>query len=513
MNGRAAVFGREVVATSQPLAAQAGLDTLARGGSAVDAAIAAAAALVVVEPTGCGLGSDLFAMVSAGDDVVGLNASGRSPAAWEDGRFAREVPQEGPHTVTVPGAVSGWAALHERFGRVPFRVLLEPAIGLAREGFPASPGVAAAWARGVARHRRPEFLEMFAPGGEAPAAGARFASEALARSLERIGESRGQAMYAGELGEKLARYVQREGGALSTDDLVAHRVTWEVPLEVGFRGRRILEMPPNGQGLAALTALGVVDVLEDARLDLDTARGVHLAAEAMKIGILDVERHVADPAHMELAPESLLHPEVLAQHARSIDDERAYPADLAAPKGGTVLVVAGDRSGRMCALIQSNYMGFGSGLVVPETGISLQNRGAGFAPGGAHPNRAGPAKRPLHTILPAMVCDDDGPVAAFGVMGGAMQPQGHLQLMVRWLDEGKDPQAAIEAPRFRVMGGGAVALEPGTSAEVLEGLKVRGHEARMAPEVFFGGAQMIAKTPGGFVAGSDPRRDGHGVGR
>jgi gamma-glutamyltranspeptidase/glutathione hydrolase len=511
---KAPVRGRDVVATSQPTAVQAALEAFDAGGNAVDAAVAAAMALTVTEPTSNGIGSDAFAMVWDGDELHGLNASGRSPAAWTPERFAgrEQMPDSGWESVTVPGAVSAWVALTERFGAQELATLAAPACRFARDGFEVQPWTAEAWAYAAGRFvGRDDFLAAFAPDGETPSAGARFSSPAHADTLERIAATKGEDFYRGELAERMAAHARAEGGALTLDDLAAHEVLWQEPLSVSWRGRELLEMPPNGQGLAALVALGVVERLDEATLDPNDAAGAHMMIEAMKVGIADAEKHVADPDHLAVKPEDLLHSKVLDMAAQSIDRERAWPPDAFPERdGGTVLIVTADREGRMVSLIQSNFMGFGSGVVVPDTGIALQNRGAGFSLKRGHANVVGPRKRPFHTILPAMVTKDGRPEVAFGVMGGPMQPQGHLQVLTRLVDEGLDPQAALDAPRWRCMGGRDLWHEPGFEAELLDGLARRGHALHEHPrrDVTFGGGQVVARDGDGYVAGSDPRRDG-----
>jgi gamma-glutamyltranspeptidase/glutathione hydrolase len=472
---RAPVLAQNVVATSQPLAAQAGLEMLRAGGNAVDAAVAAGIALTVVEPSGTGVGGDAFAMVWDGEELHGLNASGRSPAAWRHERFAHEdvMPEIGWDAVTVPGAVSAWVALSERFGALPFTRLFEPAMRYAREGYLVSPGVANAWTRAVDRlgHRR-DFLESFAPGGSAPSRGQRWCMPELAWTLRRIANTNGRAFYEGDLAERIAEHAATQDGALTQADLAAHRAEWVTPLRTRFRDVELLEMPPNGQGLAALIGAGVIERLDEERLSLADADGLHLAAEAMKLGVADVARHVADPDAMQIAPADLLQDVVLARAGESIDREQAWPPDVFPhAQGGTVLVVAADETGRCVSYIQSNYMGFGSGVVVPGTDISLHNRGAGFVTDARHANVVGPSKRPLHTILPAMTMsagapDIDGrsgatagarPAVAARLRRGARAPGG---VGPAALSARGRPDAAPRAGLRRRRRGGARATRP-----------------------------------------------------
>ncbi|MGQ7793243.1 gamma-glutamyltransferase family protein [Faunimonas sp. B44] len=515
---RSPVFGRNVVATSHPLAAQAGLRMLERGGNAVDAALAAAIALVVVEPTGNGLGSDAFCILWDGQDLHGLNASGRSPAGWTPERFTgrQAMPEAGWETVTVPGAVSAWVALSRRFGRLPFAALFEPAVAYAERGFHVTPILAEVWRRGAALlGRQPGFAEAFMPEGRAPAAGELFRCDALARSLRLIAESEGEAFYRGPLGEAVAAFAAAHGAALSAEDLAAHEADWCGTIAQDFRGPALHEIPPNGQGIAALIALGILGRL-DLGPDPDAADALHLEIEAMKLAFADVHAHVADLAFMrEVTVGHLLDPAYLAERARLIDPARAQVFGPGAPKrGGTVYLSAADEAGMMVSYIQSNYAGFGSGVVVPGTGISLQNRGSGFTLQPGHPNEVGPRKRPFHTIIPGFLMRESVPLMSFGVMGGAMQAQGHLQMVLRTQIWGQDPQTAVDAPRWRYMAGLEVAVEPGLQPRTLEELGRRGHRVAMqTPDLAFGfgGAQLVARIEGGYVAGSDPRKDGQAV--
>lgn len=518
-SARSAVLGRNVVSTSQPLAAQAGLRMLLAGGNAVDAAIAAAMALTVVEPTGCGLGSDGFAIVWDGKELHGLNASGRSPAAWSADRFAGHgaMPDTGWEAVTVPGAVSAWSALSRRFGRLPFTALAAPAIDYARNGFAVSPVIAHLWAMGGARlGEQPGFAECFLPDGRAPRAGELFRSEAHASTLEAIAESHGEAFYRGAVAQRIAAHARAHGAALTEDDLANHRADWCGTLAQPFAGSMVHELPPNGQGIAALMALGMMEALGIGNQPPDHVDTVHLSIEAMKLALADLHQYNADIDAMQIPPSALLAPAYLAERARLIDRHRAADPGHGAPKpGGTVYVATADASGMMVSFIQSNYMGFGSGVVVPGTGVSLQNRGHGFSLQQGHANQVGPAKRPSHTIIPAFAMHADGtPQMAFGVMGGPMQSQGHVQMALRVLHYGQNPQAAADAPRWRVTGGRRVAVEPNFDAEVVRELAARGHEVSVerGNGVFaFGGAQLVYRRGDSYVAGSDPRKDGQAV--
>ena len=517
---RSSVLGRNVVCTSQPLAAQAGLRMLLAGGNAVDAALAAAMTLTVVEPTGCGIGSDGFAIVWDGQELHGLNASGRSPEGWTPEYFAQlgGIPEKGWNAVTVPGAVSAWVALSQRFGKLPFAQVAQPAIDYARNGFPVSPTIAKLWELGFKKlGEQPGFTECFAPGGEVPKAGDVFKSEAHARTLEDIAATMGESFYRGDLAKKMAAHSQACGGVMTEADLAAHQVDWVGTVSQPFGDSVIHEIPPNGQGIAALMALGMLDALGIGDQPLDSAETVHLQIEAMKLALADLAEYNADIDHMRVKPqEELLSPTYLAERAKLIDRNTAGNPTYGAPKpGGTVYLAACDADGMMVSFIQSNYMGFGSGVVVPGTGISLQNRGAGFTTEAGHANQVAPRKRPSHTIIPAFAMHADGtPQMAFGVMGGPMQSQGHMQMAVRILRYGQNPQAAADAPRWRVTGGKGVSVELGFDTQVVEALRARGHEITIEEGngVFaFGGAQLILREGDHYVAGSDPRKDGHAV--
>ncbi len=512
---RSPVLGENVVATSQPLAAQAGTRMLARGGNAVDAALAAAIALTVVEPCNNGVGSDAFAFVHDGSELIGLNASGRSPAGMTPERFSgmRAMPGTGWGSVTVPGAVSAWVALSERFGRLPFENLFEPAIEYARSGFPVSPIIAATWELTAPLFSEfPEFAEAFVPGGRTPRAGEWFCHAPLADTLESIATSRGESFYRGELAQEILAHSRATGGFLEEGDLAEHRADWVESVQTSFAGVEVHEIPPNGQGIAALIALAILadtDVLEHA---VDSVESVHVQVEAMKLALADAHRYVADPRSMELAAADLLDPGYTRSRAAEIDRSSAGRPAPGVPRiGDTVYLAAADADGCMVSYIQSNYFAFGSGVVVPGTGISLQNRASGFSLDPGHPNCVAPGKRPFHTIIPGFVTEGGRAAAAFGVMGGPMQAQGHVQTMVRMYGHGQNPQAAADAPRWQVLSDGSLAVEERFDDEVAAGLALLGHTVVGLPEVMFGGAQIVCRAERGYVAGSDPRKDGQAV--
>lgn len=526
---RSPLMARNVVATSQPLAAQAGLRMLAKGGNAVDAIVATAAAMTIVEPVSNGLGSDNFAIVWDGEGLHGLNASGVAPATWNPGYFEERhrgrIPVRGWDAVTVPGAVAGWVALSKRFGRLPFADLLEPAIELAERGHGVACIVADKWARQVDELKSiPGFAEAFLPRGRAPLPGERFVFPDAGATLRKIAASHGEAFYRGEVAAALVAHAQQHGGSLSLADLAAFAPDWVVPIEKDFAGHTVHEIPPNGQGIAALMALGMVEHLGIADLPVDSVESQHLQIEAMKLAFADVYRWVADERHMSAVKAAhLLDDAYLASRATLIDRSRA--TDFLhgdPPRGGTVYLTAADERGMMVSLIQSNYMGFGSGIVVPGTGVSLQNRGHGFTMDAAHPNVVMGGKRPFHTIIPGFLTKTvDGvrkPQMSFGVMGGNMQPQGHLQTLVRMLVHHQQPQAACDAPRWKVASGLSVDFEPTMAPALVDGLKALGHrfEATQDSYMDYGSGQFVWKLSDdpedGYVAASDSRRDGQAVG-
>ena len=520
---RQPVLASNIVATSQPLAAQAGLEVLRAGGNAVDAAVATAAAMAVIEPVCNGLGADNFALVWHQGKLYGLNASGRAPRAMTPEHFGskRLVPPRGWDPVTVPGAVSGWVALSKRFGRLPFARLLEPAIHYASQGFPVGPLTAGMWAPAVKIFRDfPDFVRTFLPDGRAPQPGERFANPDQARSLELIAQSEGEAYYRGELAQKFVNHARATGGLFTAEDLSSHRADWVEPISIDYHGCRLHEIPPNGQGLAALQALAILQHRDVRNLDPDCPDVLHLGIEAMKLAFADAHRYIADAKYMDVSVEQLLDPAYVQRRSALIDPEHAGDPKQGEPKyGGTILLAAADAAGTMVALIQSNYQGFGSGVVIPGTGIHLQNRGACFVLRPGHPNQIGGGKRPYHTIIPAFLTKpgENGaqePVMAFGVMGGFMQPQGHLQVASRLIDFHMNPQAALDAPRWQVGSGRRVSIEPGFAPTVYDDLKRRGHELTLAARrsIGFGSGQAVYRLKDCYLGASDLRHDGQAVG-
>ena len=513
---RMPVLASNIVATSQPLAAQAGLRMLAAGGNAVDAALAAAMTLTVVEPTSNGIGSDAFALIWDGTQLHGLNASGRSPAAWNPKRFAglSAIPNRGWDSVTVPGCVSAWRTLSEKFGKLPFADLAQPAIRYAADGYLVSPTIARLWAKQAPDlAAQPGFREAFMPRGRAPAPGELFRHPGQARTLALIAESRGEAFYRGELAERMVAHSKENGGALSMEDLASHQADWVAPISIDYRGYQVHEIPPNGWGIACLMALGMLENFDMASLAPESAQSLHLQIEAMKLAFVDAQQHIADPAAMRVSTAALLDKGYLKERARLIDPSRPGKPKFGTPRGGTVYLTTADASGMMVSYIQSNYQGFGSGVVVPETGISMQNRGIGFVLTDGHVNQVGPRKRPFHTIIPAFMTRGTEPVMGFGVMGGYMQAQGHLQMALRRVDHGQNPQAMVDAPRWRV-DGTVVNVEEAMPQPSIEALQRLGHSVAVAErfDTDFGRAQIILKTEGGYIGASEWRTDGQAVG-
>ena len=523
---RLPVFARNIVSTSHPLAAQAGLRMYWQGGNAVDAAIAAAAALTITEPVSNGLGSDAFCILWDGKELHGLNASGHAPAAWTPAYFHGKYgahqanpPKRGMDAVTVPGAVASWAALSQRFGKLPFADLMQPAIDIAERGYLLPVVVQQKWAAAAEElHSQPGFAAHFMPRGRAPGVGELFQFPAAARGLRAIAQSGGEAFYRGEIAQALERFSDNHGGSLRASDLAAYQPEWVKPLAQNYRGYTLHEIPPNGQGIAALIALGILGHFDMAGLARDGVDSQHVQIEAMKLAFADVYRYIADPRSMQVQTEQLLDPQYLAQRARLIDLHQAQDFGAGNPvKGGTVYLTAADESGMMVSFIQSNYMGFGSGCVEPQFGISLQNRGHGFSTQASAANSANlvaPGKKPFHTIIPAFLTREGQPVMSFGVMGANMQPQGHMQTLVRMLDYSQNPQAACDAPRWRFNTGLAINVESGMDPATVQGLAARGHQMEVINDSYqdFGAGQFIwrAGDPAteGYIAASDARRDG-----
>ncbi len=522
---RIPVFARNVVSTSHPLASTAGLRMRLLGGNAVDAAIAAAAVMTMVEPVSNGLGSDSFALIWDGKELHGLNASGRAPQAWTTDYFKRKYPgsstppKRGLDSVTIPGAVASWAAMSERFGKLPFADLMQPAIEVAERGYLLTPVVQQKWEAATPELQSlPGFANAFLPWGRAPNVGELFKFTAAAKGLRAIAATKGKALYGGEIAEAICRFSQANGGSHTLKDFADYQPEWVKPINKNYRGHTLHEIPPNGQGIAALIAVGILDKFDVASLAVDGVDSQHLQIEAMKLAFADVYKYVAEPSSMAVTPEQMLDDAYLASRAKLIDMKKAQDFGAGNPvKGGTIYLSTADEDGMMVSFIQSNYMGFGSGCVEPEFGISLQNRGHGFSLDEGI-NQVAPGKRPFHTIIPAFLTKDGKPVMSYGVMGANMQPQGHMQTLVRMLDYKQSPQAACDAPRWRYNAGFEINVEAAMNQATVQGLAERGHRMEVINDSYqdFGAGQFIwlAGDPKveGYVAASDARRDGQAVG-
>ncbi|MEM6254374.1 MAG: gamma-glutamyltransferase family protein [Cyanobacteria bacterium P01_D01_bin.156] len=506
---------RGAVATSQPLAAAAGAEILQAGGNAVDAAIAMAIALTIVEPTSNGLGSDAFALVWDGK-LHGLNASGKSPQALSTDMWANieNLPLHGWLSTTVPGAVSAWQTLWRRWGKLPFERLFEPAIRHAEDGFPVSPVTARNWQQQAnnyaaltgAAHQ--PFLATFFPGNQAPRPGDIWRCPDQAATLRELATTEGESFYRGKLAQQLVAFSEATGGVFSLDDLHHHQAEWVTPISTTYRGLTVSEIPPNGQGIAALIALNIVEGFDLKAVPRESVANYHQQIEAMKLAFADVHRYVADANTMDVTTAALLDKTYAAQRRQLISDRAIPLAEPGLPKGGTVYLAAADEE-LMVSFIQSNFMGFGSGIAIPGTGIALQNRGAGFVLDADHPNAIAPGKRPFHTIIPGFLSRDGQPLGPFGVMGASMQPQGHLQVVSNLIDRGLNPQAALDAPRWRFDRGNRVFLEQTVSRHIALGLSDLGHDVQVTAEPgTFGKGQMILRLGDVLMAGSEPRADG-----
>ena len=529
---RSPVYARHgMVASSQPLATEAGVEVLRNGGNAADAAVATAAMLALTEPTSTGLGGDCFALFYDGGSgrISALNGSGRAPRGLsldllrEQG-FGRALPPYHAHNVTVPGACAGWCDLIDRHGSLGMEVILAPAIHAAEEGFPVAPITAHYWAGGEGRQLASvRGGDQLLVNGRAPAAGEIFRNPGLAGTFRAIASGGKEAFYGGDLATRIAAAVQASGGVLTTEDLAAHRSTWDEPISAVYRGLRLWECPPNGQGLVALLTLNLLSHFDLPAQALGAER-LHLLIEALRLAFADARRYVADPSQVDVPTNELLNAGYAARRARGIDARRAHRRAAAGRlKAGsdTVYFSVLDGKGNACSFINSNYMGFGTGIVPDGTGFPLQNRGANFSLDAGHPNALAPGKRPYHTIIPALATrEPDGSLyACFGVMGGFMQPQGHVQVLLALLD-GLDPQAALDRPRICLdegEPGGSVLLEEGIPGSTLSRLRRRGHRVQRVTgqaRAVFGRGQVIRRDrdTGVLCGGSDPRADGCALG-
>ena len=514
---RRVVFARNgMVCSSQPLAAQAGLDMLKRGGNAVDAAIAAAATLTVVEPTSNGLGGDAFAQIWSGGRLYGLNSSGPAPAL-ADAAFLRErfgeVPAEGWYGVNVPGIPAAWAEASRRFGRLPFAELLTPAISYAEEGFPVAPIVSRLWADDFKRFwpMRGErafkpWFDTFAPDGKPPVAGSVVKLPGHAETLRSLAATGCESFYRGDLAQKIDEWSRLTGGWLRGDDLAAYESEWVEPIGIDYRGYRVWELPPNGHGLVVLMTLGILSGFD--KLD-GSIESVHRAIEAMKLAYADGKQYITDRRYMPYGVEQLLNADYLAARRALIGENALTPIPGSPDCGGTVYFCTADRDGNMVSWIQSNYNSFGSGIVVPGTGIAFHDRGCNFSLDPASPNCMTPGKRPYHTIIPGFLTKDGQAVGPFGVMGAFMQPQGHVQVLINQLDLGMNPQEALDAPRWQWTGGKRIEVERDLPSDASGELLRRGHELSTGDSVNFGRGQIIWRGKDGTLCGAtEPRADG-----
>lgn len=518
---REVIYGRKgMVCTSQALAAQAGLDIIKAGGNAVDAAIAAAACMVVLEPTSNGFGSDGFAQIWMDGQLYGLNASGPSPQLLTYEKLAAEghgtMPKYGWTPVTVPGVTAGWAALSERFGKLPLEQVFEPAISYAKEGYVVTPVISQMWQEAwhIYKAALPENLfrawaDVFAPDGHTPKAGDIWASKAHAETLKELAATKCESMYRGRLAEVIDAWSRQTGGYLRKEDMAAYHAEWVTPISTNYRGYDIWEIPPNGHGIVALMAL---NIMENMKFDRghDDEDVVHRQLEGMKMAFSDGQQYVADPRYMKVTTEQLLSKAYGKNRAVRIGDKALMPQYGDPASGGTIYLCTADGDGNMVSYIQSNYCNFGSGIVVPETGIALQNRGFNFYMDPASSNCVGPCKKTYHTIIPGFLTKDGKAIGPFGVMGGFMQPQGHVQVMMNMIDFGMNPQEALDAPRWQWTGGMQIELERGFPGDVAEKLMRRGHQVKIAADsMAFGRGQMILRDDRGVLTGAtEPRTDG-----
>lgn len=517
---RVTVYGsRGMVTTAQPLAAQAGLDILKRGGNAIDAAVATAACLTVVEPTSNGIGSDAFAIIWTKGRLHGLNSSGPAPMSISIDSLTRaghtEMPTHGWIPVTVPGAPAAWAELVSKFGRLTLAEVLKPAIEYAHNGYPVSTVVSQNWKAAFNKYKNlfkgEEFntwFQVFAPNDRAPEPGELWASPLHADTLQKIAETNAEAFYKGELAEKMDDFSRKYGGYLRKADLEQYHPLWMDPIKVNYRGYEVWEMPPNGHGMVALMALNILKGFDF--IARDSADTYHKQIEAMKLAYTDGLRYITDSSKMKVSVKDLLSDAYADERRRLIGGKAALPQPGEPPKGGTVYLATADGEGNMVSYIQSNYMGFGSGLVVPGTGISLQNRGNNFSLDPNHHNALEPGKKTYHTIIPGFLTRDNMPIGPFGVMGGFMQPQGHVQVVMNTIDFKLNPQAALDAPRWRWVKEKSVEVERSFPFHIAEELTRIGHNINIGLDFGeFGRGQIIWRDDHGVLAGgTEPRADG-----
>ena len=511
---RRPVFGRNCVATTQPLAAQAGIQMFQKGGNAVDAALATAIALTIVEPTMNGIGGDMFAIIHDGNKIYGLNGSGKSPKAWHHDYFKqyKNMPELGWDSITVPGQVAAWADLHKRFGRLDFANLFNPAITYAREGFIVPMAIADIWQKQSDRlFKQPHFSDLFMIDGHAPKAGQHFSCPIQAEALEAIASSYGRSFYEGDIADAIIDSATQHHGMMTLSDLAEHESQWVTPMSINFGQHQIHEIPPNGQGIVTLIALGILERLHCDDYPIDSAELQHYQIEATKIGINLLYKHIADPDMMDIDAKNLIASDRLDDWANKIKTNTYHISENTLSKNhGTVYLATADSQGMMVSLIQSNFDGFGSGVIIPEYGITMHNRGSFFSLENEHPNCVDGAKRPLHTIIPGFVTKNNKPTTAFGVMGATMQPQGQVQVLYRLLKANQNPQTALDAPRWRIEDN-HIWLEKAWSPTFHQDLSHYGHRLMEKTYLDFGAGQIIHRLDNdipSYICGSEPRRDG-----
>lgn len=507
-----------MVATSNPLASQIGVDILKKGGNAVDAAVAVAASLTVLEPTSNGIGGDAFAIVYKDGKIYGLNASGYAPRNLTVEKLKskgyEKIPSHSWESVTVPGAPAAWATLSKEFGELPLEALLEPAIDYANEGFPVSPVTAKSWERAFNIYKKElkeeiskAWFDVFAPEGRAPGVGEIWSSKLHAQTLESIAESDANSFYNGKLAEKIVEFSNKTGGYISKEDLEDYEPIWVEPLSVNYRGYDVWELPPNGQGIIVLMAL---NILKEFHFQCkEYSESYHKQIEALKLAFVDGLKYITDISDMKVKIEDLLSEKYASERRKLIGKEALLPEAGDPYSGGTVYFATADEYGNMVSYIQSNYMGFGSGIVVPDTGISLQNRGVSFSLNEEDNNCLKPLKRPYHTIIPGFLTKDGNAIGPFGVMGGYMQPQGHLQFLMNLIDFNLNPQAALDAPRWQWIKEKEIIVEKAFPTYILETLENKGHKIKVSLNSSeFGRGQFIYRNDEGvLIGGTEPRAD------
>ena len=519
---RNVVYGKNgMVATSQPLAAQAGLEILQRGGNAIDAAVATAACLTVVEPTSNGIGGDAFALVYTKNELHGLNGSGPAPMQISIDTLKQqghtEIPRFGFVPVTVPGAPKSWARLIERFGNLTLSQCLEPAIKYAKDGYPLSPTLAHGWKKAYLTYQKflqgeefSEWFKTFSPNGSVPNAGEMITLPHHARTLELIGQTNADSFYKGDIADQIDAFSKKYNGYIRKSDLETFDIEWVKPIKAHYKGYDVWEIPPNGQGLITLMALNILknDTFNN-QSDVET---LHKQIEALKLAFTDGLAYITDPKEMKVLVEHLLSAEYGQQRRSLINEEALAPSPGIPSKGGTVYLATADGEGNMVSFIQSNYMGFGSGLVVPNTGIALQNRGHNFSFDETHDNALKPGKKPYHTIIPGFLTRDNEAIGPFGVMGGFMQPQGHLQVVMNTIDFHLNPQSALDAPRWQWIKDKYITVEQHMPNHLIKALADKGHQVKVEYDSSsFGRGQIIWRNPqtGVLCGGTESRTDGH----